>query len=199
MQDPEAGMSGEQESELEPFPEQETILPAGGEGEAATEGQGEPVSIEQVLQQELQACQEKQAEYLDGWQRARAELANARKRFQRDQEQAYTNARADLLTRLLPVVDDFDRAFDSQPTDASGQSWLEGIRLIHQKLLSYLDQEGVSEIEVDGQPFDPLLHEAISYEPSAQVPEGHIIDAMRTGYRLGDRVLRPSAVRVSSG
>lgn len=209
MQDQEAGMAGKQESELEPNyhegitprpePALEGVAVAAGEEVTAEEGRVETTSAEEVLRQELAACQAKQAEYLDGWQRARAELVNARKRFQREQEQAYTNARADVLVRLLPVVDDFQRAFDNLPPEATDQGWLEGIRLIRQKLQNVLDQEGVTTIEVKGEPFDPTFHEAVSYEPSDVVPEGHVIDAMRAGFRLGERVLRPSVVRVSAG
>ncbi|MBN1661385.1 MAG: nucleotide exchange factor GrpE [Anaerolineae bacterium] len=200
-QDLEAGMAGEQQSEREP-PYEGEGAPAADliRGEAAAEGgQIEPLDVEEALRRELEACQEKQAEYLDGWQRARAELANARKRFQRDQEQVYTNARADVLTRLLPVIDDFERAFDILPPAATEEGWLVGIRLIRQKFQNLLDQEGVSAIEVEGAAFDPVFHEAVSYEPSTAVPEGHIIDAVQTGYCLGERVLRPSMVRVSAG
>jgi molecular chaperone GrpE len=181
----------EEASQGRPQPET-PVADASGEGE-------EPIDELEALRQELEETREKEAEYLDGWQRARAELSNARKRFQREQSQAYTNARADLLTRLLPVVDDFARAFDNVPDDIAEQGWLEGIRLIRQKLRSILNQEGVVPIEVQGQEFDPFLHQAVTHEPSDEVPTGHIIDQMQTGYRMGDRVLRPSMVRVSSG
>jgi molecular chaperone GrpE len=167
-----------------------------------------------ALRQELEKTKAKECEYLDGWQRARAELSNARKRFQREQEQAYTNARADILRRLLPIVDDFERAFDklpSNPADAAadpadlagvdgpGLSWVAGIRLIQRSFLTLLEQEGVAPIIVGGQRFDPSLHEAVTHEPSKEVPEGFIIGEMRRGYKLGERVLQPSMVRVSSG
>ncbi|RPI56120.1 MAG: nucleotide exchange factor GrpE [Chloroflexi bacterium] len=151
------------------------------------------------LRQELEDAQARQAEYLDGWQRARAELANARKRFQREQEQAYGNARADVLVRLLPILDDFQRALESVPEEVSAAPWVEGIRLIEHNFQHLLEQEGVTPIEAAGQEFDPFLHQAVTHEPSDTVPAGHIISALRTGYRLGDQVLRPSMVRVSSG
>jgi molecular chaperone GrpE len=151
------------------------------------------------LRQELEDVQARQAEYLDGWQRARAELANARKRFQREQEQAYDNARADILVRLLPILDDFQRALENVPEEASNDPWLEGIRLIERNFQRVLEQEGVSAIPDAGQEFDPFLHQAVTHEPSDSVPAGHIIAALRTGYRMGEQVLRPSMVRVSSG
>jgi len=151
------------------------------------------------LRQELEDAQARQAEYLDGWQRARAELANARKRFQREQEQAYGNARADVLVRLLPILDDFQRALENVPEEVAAVPWLEGIRLIERKFQHLLEQEGVTPIADAGQEFDPFLHQAVTHEPSDTVPPGHVIATLRTGYRLGDQVLRPSMVRVSSG
>jgi molecular chaperone GrpE len=151
------------------------------------------------LRQELEDAQTRQAEYLDGWQRARAELANARKRFQREQEQAYGNARADVLVRLLPILDDFQRALENVPDELSAAPWIEGIHLIERKFQQLLEQEGVTAIQDAGHEFDPFLHQAVTHEPSDSVPAGHVISSLRTGYRLGDQVLRPSMVRVSSG
>jgi molecular chaperone GrpE len=168
-------------------------------GAPVEEGPEEVVDEVAALCQELEEARAKEAEYLDGWQRARAELANARKRFQREREQAYANAKADLLIRLLPVVDDFDRAFESLPDNSANASWIEGVKLVQRKLLALLEQERVEFIEATGQEFDPLLHQAITHEPSTEVPEGHIIAEIQKGYRVGDRVLRPGVVRVSSG
>jgi molecular chaperone GrpE len=171
------------------------------QGQAAPEaGQKEsPVDEVVALRQELAEAKTKEAEYLDGWQRARAELSNARKRFQRDQEQAYTNARADVLTHMLPIVDDFERARATLPENLSQVTWVEGVLLIQRKLQALLDQDGVVPIQTVGEKFDPFLHQAVTHEPSDTVPEGHVIAEMQMGYRLGDRVLRPSMVRVSSG
>lgn len=200
-------MAEKQKQEVE-----ETI---GGPGQEPEKGEGESTeSLEEVaqeveeeetvdelatLRQELEEARAKEGEYLDGWQRARAELANARKRFQREQAQAYTNAKADVLVRLLPLVDDFERAFETLPDDLSNPTWIEGVRLIQHKFQVLLEQEGVASIEATGQKFDPFLHQAVTHEPSEDVPEGHVIAEMQKGYRMGDRVLRPNVVRVSSG
>jgi molecular chaperone GrpE len=156
---------------------------------------GEP----DTLRQELEATKAREAEYLDGWQRSRAELANARKRFQREQEQAYSGAQSDLLIRMLPVVDDLERALDTLPHSLSGLTWIQGIILIQRKLQLILEQAGVAAIEAAGKEFDPFLHEAVTHEPSDAVPAGHVISELQRGYRMGDRILRPSMVRVSSG
>jgi molecular chaperone GrpE len=152
-----------------------------------------------ALRQDLEQARAKEAEYLDGWQRARAELANARKRFQREQEQAYADAKGDVLACLLSIVDDLERAVETLPHNLSSLTWVEGILLIQRKLQVLLEQEGVSVVEVASQEFEPSLHQAVTYEPSETVPEGHIITELQKGYKLGDRVLRPSMVRVSSG
>jgi molecular chaperone GrpE len=176
--------------------------------EVAVESQREPIPEEgeepaveglEALRNELEQARAKEAEYLDGWQRARAELSNARKRFQREQQQSYTNAKADVLSRLLPIVDDLERAFETLPDDLSGHGWVEGIRLVQCKAQGLLEQEGVAPIDAVGREFDPFLHQAVTHEPSDQVPEGHVIAQMQRGYSLGDRVLRPCMVRVSAG
>lgn len=161
--------------------------------------EGEVVDELTALQEELEQVKAQEAEYLDGWQRARAELANARKRFQRDREQAYTNAKADMLVQLLPIADDFGRAFETMPQDLSGEPWIEGVTLVRRKLQLLVTQAGVVPIEAAGEEFDPFTHEAITHEPSDDVPAGHVIAEVQTGYKLGDRVLRPSVVRVSAG
>jgi molecular chaperone GrpE len=171
------------------------------EGTIVVEPVEEEAALDEVtaLRQELAESKAKEAEYLDGWQRARAELSNARKRFQREPEQAYANAKADVLARLLPIVDDFERARETAPDNPAEPAWVAGVLLIQRKLKTLLDQDGVVPIEAVGQEFDPFLHQAITHEPSDMVPEGHVIAEMHKGYRMGDRVLRPSMVRVSSG
>ncbi len=190
--------------------EQEEQSPQAEQKEAQTEEVTEEATTEEgeqkeepdeltILRQALEEARAKEAEYLDGWQRARAELANARKRFQREQAQAYTNAKADVLSRILPIVDDFDRAFANLPDHLSKEPWIEGVELVRRKLHALLDQEGVTPIEAEGREFDPAIHQAITHEPSEETPEGHIIAEAQKGYRLGDLILRPSMVRVSAG
>jgi len=169
------------------------------QGEPAQEGEGAVADDLETLCQQLEEVRAKEAEYLDGWQRARAELSNARKRFQREQQGAYANARADMLVRLLPIIDDFERAFADLPDELSDHTWVQGIKLVQQKAQGILTQEGVEPIEAAGQEFDPVWHQAVTHEPSDEVPEGQVIAEMQKGYSMGDRVLRPSMVRVSSG
>lgn len=128
--------------------------------------------------------------------RAQADLQNFRRRKERETEERVTYANTRLLIELLPVIDDFERAFASVPLGESEAAWVKGFQLILRKLQMVLEREGVSAIPCSG-PFDPNLHEAISVEASDGVASGEIIAEARRGYRLNDRILRPSQVRVA--
>lgn len=152
-----------------------------------------------VLRRQLAEAEAKAAEYLDGWQRARAEFANYKRRNDQEKNELIKVANAALITRLLPALDDFERAFQTLPPGLSSLTWIDGIFLIYRKLLAILEAEGLTPIETQGQVFDPSVHEAVTHEPSTEYEEGHIIGEVQKGYKLGDRVLRPSLVRVSAG
>ena len=151
------------------------------------------------LQAELEKAQAQAAEYLDGWQRAQAEFSNYKKRQDSERVQMMVLAGAALLRRLLPVVDDFDRALASMPAESNQSGWAQGILLIKQKLDGLLESEGVKPIETQGKTFDPLYHEAVTYEEAGGYAEGQIISEAQRGYILGERVLRPALVRVAKG
>jgi molecular chaperone GrpE len=171
--------------------------------ELIDENAGAPVmeaeALEAVseLQNELLATQAKADEYLEGWQRARADFANYKKRVERDQAQTYQNAAASILKRYLSVLDDLERALKSRPLDGDGAAWSEGIELIYRKLVSILESEGIQTMDADGVLFDPNLHEAIMSEDSDQHESGQVIEVLQQGYTLGDKVLRPAMVRVA--
>jgi len=136
-------------------------------------------------------------EYLDGWQRARAEFANYKKRIERDQEEARGRGAAALLAKILPIEDDLRRAVRERPESEGLAHWADGIELIQRKLEAVLEAEGVEVIPAEGVAFDPALHEAVTYEASNDHREGEIIEVIQQGYRLGERVLRPARVRVA--
>jgi molecular chaperone GrpE len=146
---------------------------------------------------ELEEAKVQAAEYLDGWQRAQAEFSNYKKRQEAEREQTSARITADMLRKILPVVNDFERALATIPDDLSQLAWCEGIFLIKAKLDTILDSEGVKPIETDGQTFDPIYHEAVTYEEAAGYAEGQIIGEVQRGYMLGERVLRPALVRVA--
>jgi molecular chaperone GrpE len=160
---------------------------------------GEATSDEAIeaLQNELLQARAKADEYLDGWQRARAEFANYKKRVERDQAQVYQNAAGSIIKRYLDVLDDLDRALRNRPESGEGAAWAAGIDLIYRKLLTVLESEGVKLMNPVGQPFDPNQHEAIVQEDSPDHESGAVIEVLQHGYTLGDRVLRPARVKVA--
>ncbi|MFL7867705.1 MAG: nucleotide exchange factor GrpE [Anaerolineales bacterium] len=161
--------------------------------EKPEEGEQAEAEIE-ALQKQLEEAQAKAAENLDGWQRAQAEFINYKNRVQRDREMDYRSMKADIIRKMLPVLDDMQRALANRP---DGDSWASGMELIVRKFQNILDAEGVKRIEAAGQPFDPNFHEAISSEPNEDVESGHVIEVVENGYMLGERVIRPARVRVA--
>lgn len=153
-------------------------------------------AIEQ-LQHELEETRGKAEEYLDGWQRSRAEFANYKKRVERDQANIYQTTTGNVIKRFLEIADDLERALKNRPQDNEGAQWANGIELIYRKLMGTIEAEGVTRIEPDRELFDPNFHEAISQEDSNQHESGQIIEVLQPGYQIGDRVLRPARVRVA--
>jgi len=159
--------------------------------------QEQPAADMAALQVELEELRAKSQEYLDGWQRERAEFANYKRRVEREREQVHQNATGTIVRRYLEVLDDLERALKNRPTVGEGAVWAEGIELIYRKLLAILEIEGVQLMEATGQSFDPNYHEAISHENHPDHESGQIIEVVKNGYMLGDRVLRPALVRVA--
>lgn len=173
--------------------------------EFATDGSPEIDVAEQVdlepseimLKHELDEAKAQAEEYLDGWQRARAEFANYKKRMERERAETSARIAGDTLTKYLGVIDDLERALKERPEDGDAAAWAEGIELIYRKMYGILEAEGVDVIPADGAHFDPTLHEAISHEESEDHEEGDVIEVVQPGYRMGDRILRPAVVRVA--
>jgi molecular chaperone GrpE len=167
---------------------------------SAVEEQEQPTEEQNELEElesELEEAKAQAAEYLDGWQRAQAEFSNYKKRQEAERGQMRTRVTADMLRKILPVVDDFERAMATMPDDLSQLTWCEGIFLIKAKLDAILDSEGVKPIDTDGQAFDPIYHEAVTYEEAEGYDEGQIVGEVQRGYILDERVLRPALVRVA--
>jgi molecular chaperone GrpE len=164
---------------------------AGGDADQAPAGPDGPAG-------EVERLRGQAAEYLDGWQRARAEFANYKKRVEREQEESRARVVADMLQDFVTILDDLERALRDRPTDGDAAAWASGIDMIQRKLMAVLDAEGVRPmIPVAGEMFDPNVHEAISHEPSPDHTEGQIIGIIHQGYRIGERVIRPALVRVA--
>ena len=129
--------------------------------------------------------------------RVRAEFDNYRKRTERERIESAGRASVSLIKRLIPVLDDFDRAIDAALRDDVAGKYTEGLVMIRGHFIKALEEEGVSVIEAEGMPFDPHSHEAIMQEPSDEHEDEHVIEVLRQGYRLGDTVLRPAMVKIS--
>lgn len=140
----------------------------------------------------------KAAEYLDGWQRAKAEFINYKKRVNRDRDQYNKDAVGRVVKNYLPIVDDLERALKDKPNDGQSEAWANGIELIYRKLTTILENDGVVPIEADGAMFDPNLHEAVVQIDSPDHDSGQIVEVIQTGYMIGERVLRPARVCIAT-
>jgi molecular chaperone GrpE len=156
-------------------------------------GEQPQVDIEALLKR-LEEAEAKVAEHRDGWQRAQAEFVNYKNRIARDQEMSRAMMKGDILKKILPVLDDLERALQNRPAD---EAWAGGIELIARKFQAVLEAEGVTRIDAEGKLFDPNFHEAISNEPNDSVESGHVIAVAQNGYMYGERVIRPALVRVA--
>jgi|YNPBryantNP2012_1023418.scaffolds.fasta_scaffold06093_3 molecular chaperone GrpE len=176
----------EEKSKIEEQPASETA--------AASEPlPDDPAELKKLLLQE----RDKSAEYLDNWRRAAADFSNYKKRIEKDNAEFTKFANTTLITRLLPVLDDFERAFQTIPDNLRALTWVDGIVLIARKMAAILEAEGLKPIEALNQPFDPRLHEAVIHEETDQHEDGIVIAELQKGYKLNDRVIRPTLVKVA--
>jgi len=156
---------------------------------------GQP-SMEEILA-ELEQFKADAAEMLDRLQRSQAEFANFRRRIDQERDLQRARATENLIRKLLPVADDFDRALRVVPAGIESDPWFEGIRLVERKLWNVLEAEGISLMESVGQPFDPSRHEAIMVDEDAGVADT-VVEEFQRGYFVHDSVLRPAMVKVGS-
>src|SRR5437016_8524838 len=131
--------------------------------------------------------------------RSQADFENYKKRCAREKEEAIKYANSSLLERLVAIVDNFELGLSAAREESESSPIYSGMSLVLKQLNDFLAENGLQPIEAEGQTFDPNLHEAIANEPSEEVPEGKVVRQTRRGYRLRDRLLRPSTVVVSSG
>ena len=170
--------------------------------EAPLEDGMQPLAEDQV--QALQAQAAKAREYRDQLLRTAADLDNYKKRAAREKQEAIKFANEGLLTKLIPVLDNFEMALAAVSSAQAGtaqpattDSLQQGVSMIQQQLKHVLTDAGLEEINAAGQPFDPNCHEAVSQQESADVPEGHVLKQLRKGYKLRERLLRPATVIVA--
>jgi molecular chaperone GrpE len=150
------------------------------------------------LRSELAEIEQKADEYLRLAQRTQADFINYRRRVDEERSQQARDATIAFLQRLLPILDDFERALANATPEDLGSNWGQGVQLVERNLRSLLASEDVQRMAADGAEFDPREHEAVGSLPSSEVPEGHVLHVVRQGYRKGDRVIRPAQVIVAA-
>jgi len=145
---------------------------------------------------DVQAIARERDDYYDRLLRKTAEFDNYRKRVERERREQMEYAAADVLTDLLPLVDDLERALQAE-SDAGTDAYRKGVELILKQMLDLLRRRGVTPIEAIGRQFDPHLHQAVTHEVVPGHPEGEVVEELRRGYKLGNRLLRPVMVKVA--
>jgi molecular chaperone GrpE len=169
--------------------------PTGSEPDGpAREEPKELATVPLTAQQELDRLRGERDELRDQLLRRRADFENYKKRVERDRQQAGLEAAADVLQALVPTLDNLDRALGAQGPDSSLR---EGVELVRRDLLALVEGRGVTAQDPLGQPFDPTLHQALSYEPAPGFQDGTVVEVFRKGYFLGGRLLRPALVKVA--
>jgi molecular chaperone GrpE len=159
--------------------------------------EAESVEMPAAEDASVQAKAAERDEFLDLLQRTRAEFSNYRKRIERDRETWGPRAVGDFVLKLLPVLDDFDRALAHAEESTDFESFVKGIRLIESKIYDVLKSSGIEPFVPAGEPFDPAEHDAMIMEARDDVPENHVSEVLLKGYRQGDRVLRHAQVKVA--
>lgn len=177
----------------------EAMAESEAESVEATETEADEATAEAPnLEEQLAAAQQEAAENMDRWQRTAAEFANFKRRQEEQRKLQRDRIKAEVLEGVISALDDMVIAFQHVPDELDGQlvGWVEGFRLVQRKLDKILDDQNVMPISIEGK-FDPNLHEAVSYEASDNHDDGDIIEELRRGYQIGNRVIRPALVRVA--
>ncbi len=142
--------------------------------------------------------QAKLEEYLAGWQRTRAEFANYKKRVEREMSESRQKGALEALAKVLPIIDDFERAMGNIPAELESNPWMNGVTLLLKKFEKLLNEHDVTVMDPVGEPFDPGRHEAIGMDDSDTIESGHVTVTLQKGYVSGDKVVRPALVRVAN-
>jgi molecular chaperone GrpE len=180
----------------EPVEEKKDKSQAKTEAETKPEADFADIEDAETLKEFLVEMQAKAEANLAGWQRAQADFINYKRRSEQERAELAQLANSVLILSLLPVLDDFERAFGAIPPKLEKMDWVEGIKLVERKLWAGLEAQGLAPIEALGKPFDPNLHEAVRQDKGK---EGIVIEEVQKGYKLNDRVIRPTMVVVGNG
>lgn len=177
---------GTEQTEATPVDQAETV---DGEEKLAS---ATPEELRQLLTEEKR----KSAEYLESWQRSRADFVNLKRRTEIERNNISIEAREKLLLKYMTVVDDFERALQHLPENLKNEPWIGGVLQIEKKLKNILEQEAIVEIPAEGQEFDPRFHDAVQRDDEGSGDKDYVTAVYQKGYKLGDRVIRPAVVKV---
>ena len=150
-----------------------------------------------AVKEELKSTDKEAGEYLDYLKRLKAEFENHKRRSQKERERIVSWSNEDLIKQFLPVLDDLERAVDSSQQSKNHAGLVEGMRMILEKLRGVLQKQGLEEIKAKGEEFDPHFHEALMSVDLAEYPDNLVVEEMRKGYKLNDKILRPAIVKVN--
>lgn len=177
---------------------------AGAEADAVADAPMTPEQEAAMLRVALAEARQEIDRQIDAVQRGKADLANARRRHDEDRLNIQQQANSRLLVQLLPIVDELDLAVNhlqngnlAAPDASASESWAQGVLLIQRKLAGFLESQGVARIEALGEPFNPELHEAVGMAQIQDAESGHVVEVLRQGYRLHDRVVQVAQVVVN--
>lgn len=177
-------MSGEEEREKE-------------QSSPGEEGTSPEVEDIELLRSRLEEAERERGQFHGLLQRVQADSLNYKRRVEEEREEIHRRANADLVLKLLPILNDYEQSLKNAPDADSAHPWVAGVEMVYHKLRGVLESFGVTRIEALGKSFDPLEHEAVLHEVRDDQEEGKVASVVREGYRLHGRVLRPAQVVVS--
>lgn len=150
----------------------------------------------ELLKVKLEDKEKELSEYIELAQRVKAEFDNYKKRTVREKEQLNVEIKCDVISSILPVIDNLMRAVSSEPSENGGV--IEGVRMIIKQFMDILAKQGLEEIEASGQEFDPAYHNAVMHIDDESYGSNYIVEVFQKGYKLKDRVIRHSVVKVAN-
>ena len=148
------------------------------------------------LEQRIAALELEAEEHKNNWLRSVADFKNYKRRTESEREELIRNASAGLIMKMLPVVDDLQRAMEHVPEEIGNHQWMGGVKMVQRKLETILEGQGLQPIAALGEEFDPNFHEAVMFEEGDEQQANKVVQELQRGYKLGERVLRPTMVKV---
>lgn len=188
----------EQETKEAPGEIEETMEKESEEIEESPEEQEKSESETEALKEEIASLTKEVEEWKNRYLRAQADMENLRRRTKEEKEKALKYSTQDLMESLLPVIDNFERALNVEVKSEEASSLLKGVNMVYEQLLSALKKEGMEVIPALGETFDPHVHQAVMQVEEEEFASGEIVEELQKGYKLKDRVLRPSMVKVNA-